>query len=145
MRRTKLVLAAAAVMVALLVAFAAPAMAKGGNNHNGNDTKLDKQDVKLDNRILNDNNNNFRFDDNNNFRSFDDGIFFSPFAFENESSFFSPFAFENESGFNSSCPFAGDTEGIVNEFDCFDNNGFNNGLFFGENDFNDNNRFFFDE
>jgi hypothetical protein len=35
MRRTKLVLAAAAVMAALLVAFAAPAMAKSnGNDHN---------------------------------------------------------------------------------------------------------------
>jgi hypothetical protein len=35
MRRTKLVLAAAAVMVAMLVAFAAPAMAKD-NGHNNN-------------------------------------------------------------------------------------------------------------
>ena len=37
MRRTRVVLAAAAVVVAMLVAFSAPAMANDGrNNHNGN-------------------------------------------------------------------------------------------------------------
>ena len=72
MRRTKLVLAAAAVMVALLVAFAAPAMAKGNghNNDNGNDRQLDRQDIRLDQQLLNN-----RFDHFNNFTRFDDNDF----------------------------------------------------------------------
>jgi hypothetical protein len=62
MRRTKLVLAAAAVMVALLVAFAAPAMAHGHNfKHNDNFNRFD---------------DNFRFD---NFNRFDDDLEFNNF------------------------------------------------------------------
>ena len=50
-----------------------------------------------------DNDNDFHFNDFR-FHDFDDDfLFFSPFFF----------------GFDNDCPFAGDTEGIVNELDCF--------------------------
>jgi hypothetical protein len=95
MKRIKVVLAVAS-MVVLLVAFAAPAMAKGNTNNNGNDRQLDQRDVRLDRQLLNDNNDL-------GFVSFEEPFFFGVPSF---------FDFEN------SCPFAGDTEGIVNEFDC---------------------------
>ena len=61
MRRTKLVLAAVAVMAAMLVAFAAPAMAR--DNHN-------------DNHHNNDNHNGFNNDFNNGFfNDFNNGVF----------------------------------------------------------------------
>jgi hypothetical protein len=76
-------------MAMLFVAFAAPAMAKG-NGHNNND-------------------NDFRINHFNDFRinKVNDGFFFGE-----------PFFLVNDFGFEN-CPFAGDTEGIVNEFDCF--------------------------
>lgn len=134
MKRITLILGVVAVMVAMLVALAAPAMAKdngGGNNGNGNhantaknhgnhnngdhnnginriDNRLDNQLDRLDNHIDNLFDNN-RFDD--------DDIFFTDF---------SPFVgtpflvTNNDFGFNSSCPFWGDTEGVVNQWDCLD-------------------------
>src|SRR5919112_6455504 len=105
MRRIRAVLAVAS-MALLLIAFAAvPAMAQGnGNNNNGNDRHLDRQDVRLDRQLLNENNgfdNRFGFDDNSDF--FDFGV---------------PLFFSNGLGLNDSCPFWGDTEGIVNQWDC---------------------------
>ena len=94
MKRIKVVLAVAS-MVVLLVAFAAPAMATGNANNN-NDRQLDQRDIRLDRQLLNEN-NDFGF------ASFEEPFFFGVPSF---------FDFEN------SCPFAGDTEGIVNEFDC---------------------------
>jgi hypothetical protein len=108
MRRIRAVLAVAS-MALLLMAFAAvPAMAQGnGNTNNGNnsnDRHLDRQDASLDRQLLNENNgfdNRFGFDDNSDF--FDFGV---------------PLFFSNGFGLNDSCPFWGDTEGIVNQWDC---------------------------
>ena len=105
MRRIRAVLAVAS-MALLLMAFAAvPAMAQGnGNNNNGNDRHLDRQDVRLDRQLLNENNgfdNRFGFDDNSDL--FDFGV---------------PLFFSNGFGLNDSCAFWGDTEGIVNQWDC---------------------------
>jgi hypothetical protein len=63
MRRTKLVLAAAALMVAMLVAFSAPAMA---NNTNDNNVRRHTSNIFDDNHndIFNDNHNDI-FDDDN--------------------------------------------------------------------------------
>jgi hypothetical protein len=63
MRRIRSVIAVAS-MALLLVAFAAvPAMAQGNNNNGGNgtDRHLDRQDVRLDRQLLNDNDNFFDF------------------------------------------------------------------------------------
>jgi hypothetical protein len=51
--------------------------------------------------------NDFRFHHFNDFRFHD---------FDEDFLFFSPFFF----GFDNDCPFAGDFEGPVNQFDCFD-------------------------
>lgn len=90
MRRIKTILALAAVMAMMLVASVAPALAN--DRHDDNDFRFHRFDDR----------NDFRFDDFN-----DDGFFF-----------FSPFFFDGF-GFDSSCPFAGDFEGPVNQFDCF--------------------------
>ena len=105
MRRIRAVLAVAS-MALLLMAFAAvPAMAQGnGNNNNGNDRHLDRQDVRLDRQLLNENNgfdNRFGFDDNSDLIDFGVPLFFS-----------------NGFGLDDSCPFWGDTEGIVDQWDC---------------------------
>jgi len=83
MRRTKLVLAAAAVMVTMLVAFSAPAMAdngNGNNHHNGWDNWNNWNNWDNHNDFNRFNNNDFnRF--NNNFNDdcaweFEEGWFF---------------------------------------------------------------------
>ena len=63
MRRIRSVIAVACIAL-LLVAFAAvPAMAQGNNNNNnggnGTDRHLDRQDVRLDRQLLNDNDHCF--------------------------------------------------------------------------------------
>jgi hypothetical protein len=62
MRRIRSVIAVACTAL-LLVAFAAvPAMAQGNNNNdggNGTDRHLDRQDVRLDRQLLNDNEDDF--------------------------------------------------------------------------------------
>ena len=63
MRRIRSVIAVAS-MALLLVAFAAvPAMAQDNNNNGGNgtDRHLDRQDVRLDRQLLNDNDHFFDF------------------------------------------------------------------------------------
>src|SRR3954467_9958666 len=80
MRRTKLVLAAAAVMAALLVAFAAPAMAKD-NNHD-NDFRFHHLNNFDNNRF----DNNF-LDDNNDFLIDDFGFHHELFFIDDEESF----------------------------------------------------------
>ena len=63
MRRIRSVIAVAC-MALLLVAFAAvPAMAQDNNNNGGNgtDRHLDRQDVRLDRQLLNDNDHFFDF------------------------------------------------------------------------------------
>ena len=103
MRRIRSVIAVAC-MALLLVAFAAvPAMAQGnGNNNNNNgshnngsqlDRHLDRQDVRLDRQILNNDDNDF----------FDFGA---------------PLFFSHSFGLDNSCPFWGDSVGIVNQSDC---------------------------
>lgn len=62
MRRIKLVLAAAALMVAMLMAFSAPAMADKGDHNGKNNTGA---------------HNNFEPFDHNNFDDFGDGRFFA--------------------------------------------------------------------
>jgi hypothetical protein len=65
MRRTKLVLAAAALMVAMLVAFAAPAMADNGRHNDRNDNNNHQNSFNV---VRNDNVNVFRdFDNDDNF------------------------------------------------------------------------------
>lgn len=103
MRRAKTILAVAAAMALMLVASVAPVMAAT----NDNDRRLDRQDIRLDRQLLDQNDNNF-CDFNNCFDN-DGFVFFNPFFFGDGFVFF-----------DDSCPFAGDTEGIVNEFDCFD-------------------------
>ncbi len=88
MRRAKMILAVGAAMAVMMTASVAPAMAD--NNNNNNDRQLDRQDIRLDRALLNQN----------------DGFFFTPFFGE------------DDSFFNNSCPFWGDTEGIVNQWDC---------------------------
>jgi hypothetical protein len=95
MKRIKVVLALAS-MVVLLVAFAAPAMAKDNTHNAGNDRHLDQRDIRLDRQLLNDNNDL-------GFVNFEEPFLSGAPFFVN---------------FENSCPFAGDTEGIVNEFDC---------------------------
>ena len=81
MRRTKIILAVAALLVAMLAASAGPAMAASDN-----DTRQDRQDINLDRQLLNENNDRFFFDDG--FR--DDGVFFTSdfFPFFDEDDFF---------------------------------------------------------
>jgi len=97
-RRIRLVLAVASMAVLLVAFAAAPAMAQGnGNNSNNNgsqlDRHLDRQDVRLDRQILNNDDNDF----------FDFGA---------------PLFFSNSFGLDNSCPFWGDSVGIVNQSDC---------------------------
>ena len=98
MRRIKLVLAAATLMVAMFTAVAGPAMA---------DDFTRCRDLRGD--FVRCNGDLFEEVDND-FNGFDNDFFFSPFVFN---PFFFGFGFNN-------CPFAGDHSGIVNEFDCFD-------------------------
>ena len=63
MRRIRSVIAVACIAL-LLAAFAAvPAMAQDNNNNGGNETDrhLDRQDVRLDRQLLNDNDHFFDF------------------------------------------------------------------------------------
>ena len=101
MRRIRLVLTVASMAVLLVAFAAAPAMAQGnGNNNNGShnngsqlDRHLDRQDVRLDRQILNNDDNDF----------FDLGA---------------PLFFSHSFGLDNSCPFWGDSVGIVNQSDC---------------------------
>lgn len=86
MRRIKVLLVVTAAMVMMLAAVAGPALAADNN-----DRHLDRQDIRFDRQLV-----------NNDFLGFGVPLFFNGFGFEN------------------SCPFAGDTEGVVNEFDCFE-------------------------
>ncbi len=106
MKRIKLILAVSSMAV-MLVAFAAPAMAQG-NGHNNNDRQLDQRDVKLDRRLLNDNDHQGFFGTNDDRNQIDEFGFF-PFV----DNFFPGF-FAVDQG----CPFLGDTSGIVNQWDC---------------------------
>jgi hypothetical protein len=105
MRRIKLILAVASMAV-MLVAFAAPAMAQG--NGNNNDRHLDRQDVRLDRQLLNDNDHHGFFETNDDRNQIDEFGFF-PFV----DNFFPGF-FAVDQG----CPFWGDTSGVVNQWDC---------------------------
>jgi hypothetical protein len=94
MRRTKLVLAAAALMVAMLVAFSAPAMA-----NNTNDDNVQRHSSN----IFDDNHHNDIFDDGDNccrdhdgdfdFANFDNDFDDDDFDFDNNDFFFTPFFF----------------------------------------------------
>ena len=99
MRRIRLVLAVASMAVLLVAFAAASAMAQGNGNNNNNNgshnngSQLDRQDVRLDRQILNNDDNDF----------FDFGA---------------PLFFSNSFGLDNSCPFWGDSVGIVNQSDC---------------------------
>jgi hypothetical protein len=90
MRRTKLVLAAAALMVAMLVAFSAPAMADNGdhkdfdrfnhkdfNRFNHKDFDFDRKDFDFDDRHFFVN----KFDDDCEWE-FEEGWFFGPWGWQ---------------------------------------------------------------
>jgi hypothetical protein len=81
MKRIKLVIAVAAVMAMMIVAAAAPAIAKGNND---SDRHLDQTDIRFDRQLQND---NFGFEN--------EGFF--PFAFENFDFF--PFGFDDDGVF----------------------------------------------
>jgi hypothetical protein len=100
MRRIKLVLAAAALMLAAFAAVSGPVMADDLNCRDARGNL-----IRCDGQLFEPIDNNFRFD--NDFR--DHNFDFNPGFF-----FGNPFLF----GFDNSCPFAGDFEGIVNQFDC---------------------------
>ena len=86
MRRIKMILAVAAAMAVMVTAGVAPAMA-----HNNNDRDLDRVDVRLDHRLLNQNDNCcFHNNDFDNGFLFDDGFGFNDF---NNSCF--PFSFDS--------------------------------------------------
>jgi hypothetical protein len=89
MGRTRLVLAAAAVMVAMLVAFSAPVLADDGRNHNGNNnnTGWNNWDNNWNNRDNNWNNHN-RFDPFDNNRSFSNHAFGDDCEWEFEEGWF---------------------------------------------------------
>src|SRR4051794_12819695 len=99
MRRIKMILAVAAAMAVMVTAAVAPAMAdnKHNNNNNNNDRNLDQRDIRLDHRLLNQNDNccfnNNGFDDGFGFNDFNNGCF--PFSFD------SPFC-DNFNNFDSS-------------------------------------------
>jgi hypothetical protein len=65
MRRTKLVLAALAVMVAMLVVFSAPALADKNNNKNNNNNHGDRNNNNDVAFVVNDGFNRFHDDDIN--------------------------------------------------------------------------------
>src|SRR3954449_9971728 len=96
MRRIKMVLAVAAAMAVMVTAAVAPAMADNKHNNN-NDRNLDQRDIRLDHRLLNQNDNccfnNNGFDDGFGFNDFNNGCF--PFSFD------SPFC-DNFNNFDSS-------------------------------------------
>ena len=101
MRRIKLVLAAAALTVSMLTAIASPALADDFTRCRD----LRGDFVRCNGDLFQGVDNNFRVND---FNDDDDFFFGSPF-------FVSPFFFD---GFDHSCPFWGDFEGPVNQFDC---------------------------
>jgi hypothetical protein len=73
MRRTKLVLAAAALMVAMLVAFSAPAMANNTNDdnvqrHSSNIFDDNHKDIFNDGNCCRDHDGDFEFDLDDDFR-----------------------------------------------------------------------------
>lgn len=94
MKRNLMILALASAIVAMM-AFAAPAMAHNNDNNNN---------------VTNHHNDCFGCGFNHRFNDefCCDGFFLVGNPFDEEDFFF------------EDCPFAGDTEGIVNEFDCFD-------------------------
>jgi hypothetical protein len=119
-------------MVALLVAFAAPAMANG-NDDNGNDARhLDRNDI-----------NDFRFDnfnDRNDFDFADDGFFFSPFVSDEDlaDELCSPLNSDDINDLVPGCIFGNNNDFNGNDvfetdFNDFNDNGFNNhdGIFEG--------------
>ena len=103
MRRIKMVLAVAAALAVMVTVSVAPALADGGNN---NDRQLDRKDIRLDKKLLNQNDDNFccsfnrDFDDGGIFlNDFDDGPFFNdicPFSCFDNSLVLSPFAFSDQ-------------------------------------------------
>jgi hypothetical protein len=105
------------MLVAMMLAtVAGPALANDGKNDNDNNHHNNGFNVFDDN----DNNHN-DFDHNNDFLVFNNDDDFDDFDhFNNDINddfFFSPFT---TFGFANSCPFWGDFEGPVNQFDCFD-------------------------
>ena len=76
MRRSKVILAVAMLLVSMLAASAAPAMADG--NDNNRDTRLDRQDLRADRQLLHQHNNNgFECCEEDNF-----GLLFPFFGFD---------------------------------------------------------------
>jgi hypothetical protein len=96
MRRTKLVLAAAALMVAMLVAFAAPAMADNGRHNDRNDNNNHQNSFNV---VRNDNVNVFRdFDNDDNFCDSFDCNFHRFDRFDRVDNSFQDFEQEADSG-----------------------------------------------
>jgi hypothetical protein len=101
MRRTKLVLAALAVMVAMLVVFSAPALADKNNNKNNNNNHGDR----------NNNNNDVAFVVNDGFNRFHDDDINFRHGGDVEIDLDNDFGFDNDdhfiSGFSGFSPFFG--------------------------------------
>ena len=96
MQRIKLVLGALAVAVASFAAVSGPAMA---DDLNCRDARGDL--IRCDGDLY------APYNNNNNYSPY----FFTPYY-----NYFNPYSYWND---YSSCPFWGDTEGIVNQWDCF--------------------------
>ena len=99
MRRAKLILVALAVVVSAFAAFSGPAMADDPNCHNARGDL-----IRCDGDLYAPFNYNY---DN-----------YNPYYYNSYPSYYNPY----DSYWNnySSCPFWGDTSGIVNQWDCFD-------------------------
>ena len=94
MRRTKLVLAALAVMVAMLVVFSAPALADKNNNKNNNNNHGDRNNNNDVAFVVNDGFNRFH-DDDINFRHGGDveiDLEDNDFGFDDDDHFISGFS-----------------------------------------------------
>lgn len=95
----KMMLLATVVRIVALMMAAAPAFAATNNN----DTKLDRQDIRLDRQLLND--NNFNEDDFCNFfdcNNFDEDDFCNFFDCNNPCNFFDCNNFDNNAGISQS-------------------------------------------
>jgi hypothetical protein len=100
MRRIKVILAVALALAMMVTISVAPALA----HNNDNDFRCCDNNVRF----------NHDFDDFDDFDCCDFDDFDDCCDFEHDNFFFNSF------GFLDDCPFAGDFEGPVNQFDCFD-------------------------
>ena len=117
--RIKVFLAVVLALGMMVTISVAPALAND-NNDNNNNNQVERRDANLDRALLHElrtDDNNFGCCDNN--LGFNDEFNNNCCDFQHDNFGFDSFGFDSF-GFLSDCPFAGDFEGSVNQFDCFD-------------------------